>query len=271
MKNADSKARLKELYLPAAKDFVLVDVPRMRFVCIDGRGAADRSALDQAVKWLFAVIYPVRRIARQRMGRNFVEPPLEGLWWADDVQDFLCGNKARLNWRMMIVYEDLVGLGQVTAGLFTQETFADAVAAAGARLGEPPESLRLATLHEGLSAQIMHLGPPDEQGATLARLHREFLPARGLIPNGHHHEIYLTDPTRVAPQKMKTVLRQPVRRSGQARRGEPAFAAGRCCVKPCSHVRGWISFQRRGRRVWGKVACARVRERGISPRRPEAT
>ena len=82
MQDADMKARLKELYLPPAKDFVTVDVPEMRFVMIDGQGAEDRAALDRAVKWLFAAIYPLKRIARERMGKSFVEPPLEGLWWA---------------------------------------------------------------------------------------------------------------------------------------------------------------------------------------------
>ncbi len=204
MNDADMKARLKELYLPQEKDFVLVDVPEMRFVMIDGRGAADRSALDHAVKWLFAAIYPIKRIARERMGKNFVEPPLEGLWWADDMQDFIRGNRDRLNWRMMIVYEP---------DWLTAEMFDDAIAAAKARLGDPPVSLRLETYPEGLSAQIMYVGPNSAEAPTIARLHREFLPAHNLVPNGHHHEIYLTDPNRVAPQKVKTVLRQPVRSS----------------------------------------------------------
>ncbi len=205
MNEADLKARLKELYLPPAKDFVLVDVPEMRYVMVDGRGAADRSALDHVVKWLFAAIYPIKRIARERMGPHFVEPPLEGLWWADDLNDFIRGNRDRLNWRMMIVYEP---------DWLTAEMFDEAVAAAKARLGEPPAGLRLEEYREGRSAQIMHVGPPGDEGPTIARLHREFLPAHNLIPNGHHHEIYLTDPNRVAPGKMKTVLRQPVRPSG---------------------------------------------------------
>lgn len=205
MKDADMKARLKELYLPPAKDFVLVDVPEMRFVMIDGRGAADRSALAYVTKWLFAVIYPIKSIARERMGKDFVEPPLEGLWWADDIQDFICGKRDKLNWRMMIVYEP---------DWLTAEMFDDAVATATARLGEPPASLRLESYHEGLSAQIMYVGRPEQEAPTIARLHREFLPAHNLIPVGHHHEIYLTDPNRVAPEKMKTVLRQAVRSSG---------------------------------------------------------
>lgn len=204
MNDADLKARLTELYLPPAGDFVLVDVPEMRYIMIDGRGAADRAALDHAVKWLFAAIYPLKRVARERMGRNFVEPPLEGLWWADDVQDFICANRDKLHWRMMIVYEP---------DWLTPAMFDDAVGTARARLGEPPAGLRLESYREGRSVQILHVGPPSAEAATIARLHREFLPARNLIPNGHHHEIYLTDPNRVAPEKQKTVLRQPVRPS----------------------------------------------------------
>jgi len=202
MNDADMKARLKELYLPPANDFVLVDVPEMRYIMIDGHGAADRSALDHAVKWLFAAIYPIKRIARERMGKNFVDPPLEGLWWADDMKDFIHGNRDKLNWQMMIVYEP---------DWLTTEMFEDGVATAKARLGEPPESLRLESYHEGLSAQIMHVGAPADEGPTIAWLHHEFLPAHDLVPNGHHHEIYLNDPNRTVPEKMKTVLRQPVR------------------------------------------------------------
>jgi hypothetical protein len=201
MKEPDLMARLKELYLPPAEDFVFVDVPDMRFVMIDGHGAADRTALDHAVKWLFAAIYPIKRLARERMGKTFVEPPLEGLWWADDIQDFICGNRDKLHWRMMIVFEP---------DWLTTEMFDDGVATAQARLGEPPASLRLENYAEGASVQIMHVGPPSEEAPTIARLHREFLPSHNLIANGHHHEIYLNDPNRVAAEKLRMVLRQPV-------------------------------------------------------------
>ncbi len=203
MNDAEMKERLKELYLPPQKEFVLVDVPDMRYVCIDGRGAADRAALDHAVKWLFTVIHPMKRFAKERMGRNFVEPPLEGLWWADDMKDFIHGNRDKLNWRMMIVYEP---------DWLTREMFDDGVIMAKARLGDPPASLRLERYHEGLSAQIMYVGDPAKEGTTIERMHRDFLPANKLKPNGYHHEIYLTDPNRTAKEKQKTVLRQPARR-----------------------------------------------------------
>lgn len=201
MNETDLQGRLKELYLPPADEFVWVDVPEMRYVMIDGQGAADRTGLDLAVKWLFTAIHPIKKVARERMGKNFVEPPLEGLWWAEDMRDFIRGNRAKLEWRMMIVFEP---------DWLTKEMLDDGIVQAQKRLGAPPDSLRLESYREGRCVQIMHLGLPAEQVALLKRLHGEFLPAHNLIPKGRHHEIYLTDPNRTAPEKMKTVLRQPV-------------------------------------------------------------
>jgi hypothetical protein len=202
MSAEDWKARLKELYLPTTKDFVFVDVPDMQFAMIDGEGDPDGDRFKQAVRWLFSAIYPLKRIAKERMSKDFVEPPLEGLWWADDMNDFMAGNRDKLRWRVMIVTADWV-----TADLFDR-----AVATASERLGDVPDSLRLERLHEGRCVQIMHVGDYRKDAAALARrLHHEFLPRHGLAPNGHHHEIYLSDPSRVAPEKMRTVLRQPVR------------------------------------------------------------
>ncbi|MBX3357204.1 MAG: GyrI-like domain-containing protein [Phycisphaeraceae bacterium] len=203
MREPDLQARLKELYLPRPNEFVQVDVPDMRFIMIDGHGAADRSPLEHAAKWLFAAIHPLKRVARERMGKSFVQPPLECLWWADDPTDFVSGNREKMNWRMMIVYEP---------DWLTVPMFEDAVSAAQARLGESPAGLRLEVYREGLSVQTMHVGPPEAEVPTINRLHREYLPAHDLVPDGHHHEIYLTDPSRVAPENQRTVLRQPVKR-----------------------------------------------------------
>jgi hypothetical protein len=200
----DDRRRLEELYLPPADEFVLVEVPDLQFVMIDGKGSPDGDAFARAMRWLFAVIHPIKRIARERMGKRFVEAPLEGLWWADDMNDLVAGNRDKLKWRLMIVTADWVD----------REMFDRAVATASDRLGEPPSSLRLERFAEGTCVQIMHVGPNSEEPATLARLHHEFLPQRGLDPVGYHHEIYLTDPSRVAPEKLRTVLRQPVRHAG---------------------------------------------------------
>ncbi len=202
MENDLSREQLKELYLPPTDDFVFLDVPKMKLFMVDGEGSPDDKPFQEAVRWLWAAVHPIRRVAKERMGKNFVEPPLEGLWWADDMADFVAGRKDKLKWRMMVPTADWVH----------EDMLAEAVAEAAKKLGEAPTSLRLHHLDEGRSVQIMHVGPYEKEAATLARrLHEEFLPAHELVPNGCHHEIYLTDPRRTAPEKMKTVLRLPVR------------------------------------------------------------
>jgi hypothetical protein len=117
--------------------------------------------------------------------------------------DFLHGRRERYKWRLMIVTADWVD----------QALFDDSLAKAVKRLGAAPSSLRLERYHEGLSVQIMHLGPFSREAETIRRLHAEFIPGHGLVETGHHHEIYLNDPRRVAPEKLRTVIRQPVRRA----------------------------------------------------------
>ncbi|WP_306024506.1 GyrI-like domain-containing protein [Oceaniradius stylonematis] len=128
--------------------------------------------------------------------------PLEGLWWAEDMDAFTAGDKDKWSWTAMIMQPDWI----------TDAMFAAAVDKARGKLGDPPESLRLEIFDEGLSVQIMHIGPYDAEGPTIARLHQQFIPQNGLTENGHHHEIYLSDPRRVAPEKLKTIIRQPVKR-----------------------------------------------------------
>ena len=202
MENIDIKKQLKELYGPSDKDFVLVEVPQMQFLMIEGEGSPQSDCYVDCVKWLFSVIYPIKFIAKKMMSRNFVAPPLEGLWWADDMDDFINGNQDNWKWQMMIATPDWI----------STQIYDEAVDKAAKKLGEVPDSLRLEKFREGLSVQILHKGPYDEEAPVIARLHNEFLPANNLSENGHHHEIYLNDPRRTAPQKLKTVLRQPVRK-----------------------------------------------------------
>ena len=112
----------------------------------------------------------------------------------------------------------------------TAEMLDDGIAKAKERLGKPPASLRLESYPEGLSAQIMYVGDPSAEGPTIARLHREFLPAHNLVPNGHHHQIYLTDPNHVAPEKQKAVLRQPVRKASATGRIFRGDFDGNCLI-----------------------------------------
>lgn len=198
-----TRAQLEELYLPPSDGFVLIDVPRTKYFMVDGRGDPHSEKNAQMLRWLFAAIQPVRRLARKRMGKDFVEPPLECLWWADDPADFVAARKEHLKWRMMIPAANWMTAAMLTEG----------VVEAGGRLGDPPPTLRFGRLDEGRCVQTMHRGPYAKEVATLRRLYGDFLPNNGLEPSGPYHEIYLNDPRRTAPAGLRTVLRQPVRPS----------------------------------------------------------
>jgi hypothetical protein len=200
MSASDELNRLKELYLPPADEFVMVDVPEMQFVMLDGEGHHSTEAFLLGTRWLISVIRPIKPIARERMGSSYVEPPLEVLWWSDDMRDFIAGDREKPKWRQMIVMADWVD----------QELFDRALKEASDKLGEPPSSLRLGRFAEGTSVQIMHVGPETDAVPTMARLYDEFLPEHDLVATGSFHEIYLSDPKRVKPEKIMTVLRQPV-------------------------------------------------------------
>lgn len=199
----DLKRDRKDLYQPGSKDFVAVDVPAMTYLAVDGRGDPNTSpAYPTAVAALYAGAYAVKLRLRARTGEDFVVGPLEGLWSSEDPSSFAAGRKADWDWTMLIPLPEPVSTEDITAGL------ADA---ARRRPDLPVRDLRTLRLEEGRSLQIMHVGSYDDEGPTLARLHGEIMPAEGLTWNGRHHEIYLSDPRRVAPERMRTVLRQPVR------------------------------------------------------------
>lgn len=201
----DFKKSLRHLYAPSAKDFVLVEVPEMQFLRIDGIGdPSTAQTYADAVAWLYGVSYPIKFASKTELGRDYVVPPLEGLWWADDMKAFASGDRNSWRWTMMIMQPDWIDTSLFEVGLES----------AGQKLGDPPETLRFEAFAEGLSAQILHVGPYADEAPTIARLHNVFIPDSGLVENGHHHEIYLSDPRKTAPEKLKTILRQPVRGVG---------------------------------------------------------
>lgn len=201
MEKLDFKKQLKELYQPSHKDFSIVDVPKMKFVMLDGEGDPGGEAFSTAMQWIYSVSYPIKFIAKKRMGKDFVMAPPEALWWADDMDDYIEGNRDKWKWRLMIVMADWV----------TEEMYLEGVAKGKKKLGEVPPSLRFTDFDEGKCVQIMHIGPYMDEAPVIARMHKEFIPENGFVENGRHHEIYLNDARRTAPEKLKTVLRQPVR------------------------------------------------------------
>lgn len=199
----DLKKDLPHLYQPPSGDFTEVTVPAMVFLAIDGHGDPNTSGdYARAVEALYTAAYSVRAAFKARTGSDFVVGPLEGLWSSEDPTSFVDRDKGRWNWTMLIPLPDAVIADDVTTGT---------AAAARKKPGLPMAQLYRLELDEGDCLQIMHVGSYDDETATLARFHDEVMPLRGLTWNGRHHEIYLNDPRRTAPEKLKTVLRQPVR------------------------------------------------------------
>ncbi|MFI5801402.1 GyrI-like domain-containing protein [Streptomyces sp. NPDC051561] len=181
----------------------IVDVPDLQYVMIDGHGDPNTSPrYAEALAALYPVAYKLKFASKRDLGRDYVVMPLEGLWWAEDMDSFTgARDKSRWDWTMMIMTPDWID----------QQMFDAAVQQAGAKgdlacLGE----LRLEALSEGTCVQTLHIGPYDDEADVLARMHHEFIPGNGLRMTGKHHEIYLGDPRKVAPAKLRTILRQPV-------------------------------------------------------------
>ncbi|XVS67932.1 GyrI-like domain-containing protein [Actinosynnema sp. CA-299493] len=198
----DVKRELKQLYAPRNTDWALVDVPEQQFVAIDGRGDPNTSAAHaDAVAALYSVAYTIK-FASKREGRDLVVAPLEGLWWADDPEVFTARAKDSWHWRMLISQP----------GWISEEAIEAAKQVASAKKALPAiADVRREVLHEGVSAQVLHIGSYDDEGPVLARLHDEWLQANGLRMSGLHHEVYVGDPRKTEPAKLRTVLRQPVR------------------------------------------------------------
>lgn len=201
MDKYDVRKKFKELYAPRARDFEVVTVPPLKYLMLDGQGNPGTApAYAAALEALYSVSYAVK-FASKHAGRDYVVGPLEGLWTADDPGAFTRGDKDSWKWTMMIPQPDWIAAADVR----------DGIAKAAAKKVSGLDKLRLETLDEGLSVQILHIGSYDDEGPTLHRLHTGFMPANGFGFAGPHHEIYLSDARRVAPEKLKTILRQPVK------------------------------------------------------------
>jgi hypothetical protein len=181
-----------------------VQVPEMAFVMVDGRGDPNTSGeYGEAIQVLYSLSYTVKFALKKESGLQYRVHPLEGLWWAEDMDEFTAGQKADWYWTMMIAQPEAV----------TQARFEQARAEVARKKGLPGlERARLARFEEGLSAQVLHVGPFNAEGPTIQALH-EFIHAHRHSFDGRvqkHHEVYLSDPRRSAPEKWKTIIRQPV-------------------------------------------------------------
>ena len=199
----DVRRTMPHLYAPRNRDWQPVEVPELRYLAIDGQGDPNTSrAYADAVAALYSVAYPLKMACKRELGRDHVVPPLEGLWHAEDPSVFVAREKSAFRWTMLVLVPDGI-----------ESSFVDDVQAAATQKKPslPVGEVRLQTLAEGPCLQALHVGSYDDEGPLLARLHDRLMPEQGLTFAGHHHEIYLVDPRRAAPEKLRTILRQPVR------------------------------------------------------------
>jgi len=201
MKKIDLKKELKHLYNPSAKEAAIVEVPKMNFLMVNGQGDPNTAQeYKDAIEALYAVSYALKFTIKKGKEVDYVVMPLEGLWWTKDMTEFAVENKDAWKWTSMIMQPPYV----------TEELAQFALKQVDKKKNLPALSkMRFESLHEGLSAQIMHIGPYSVEAPTIERLHN-FIREKGYELRGKHHEIYLSAPRRSKPESLKTVIRQPI-------------------------------------------------------------
>lgn len=199
---ADLKREITTYAAPRGR-FEIVTVAPAQFLMIDGHGDPNTAPeYADALATLYPVAYGLKFLSKNDIGRDYTVMPLEALWWADDLETFTSGrDKSQWDWTVMNLLPDWI----------TSDHF-ERVRERVARKGAAPmlDRLRLEPLAEGLCVQTLHIGPYDAEGPILERLHHDFVPDNGLRLRGKHHEIYLNDARRTAPENLRTILRQPV-------------------------------------------------------------
>jgi hypothetical protein len=201
MSSTKTAIDVKELYGPSSKEPSLIDVPELQFFMVDGTGDPNQPGeFQDAIQALYSLSYSAKFMLKKE-GIEFKVSPLEGLWGSAGGLD--PNNKTAWRWTAMIMQP-----AAVTPSVL------DKMRAEAMRKKPLPAlpKVRLETFREGLSAQIMHVGPYSAEAPTIARLH-EFIQKQGYRLTGKHHEIYLGDPRRSAPERLKTVIRQPIARA----------------------------------------------------------
>ncbi len=202
MPTLDLKKQLKPYLSPPVDQPQIVDVPEMQFLMIDGHGYPGTSQeYRDALSALYSLAYGIKFTLKK--GPEALDYPVmasEGLWWVEDMSQFSLERKEDWLWTMMIMQPDAV----------TPQLFDRMVSETMKKKPLPGlERLRLERFREGLCAQIMHIGPYSAEAPTIQKLHR-FIAENGYRLCGRHHEIYLGDPNRSAPEKLRTILRQPI-------------------------------------------------------------
>lgn len=201
MDKLDLKKQYRHLYSPSAKNPEIVEVPPLNYIMVDGHGDPNTAPeYSEAIQTLYSLSYTLKFHVKKTLGKDYGVMGLEGLWWIPDMSKFTSTPKSEWDWTMMILQPDFI----------SPELFEEAkqlVRAKGKAVSY--ENARLETYCEESAVQVMYFGPYADEGPTIADLHR-FAYDQGYSLHGKHHEIYLSDPRRVTPEKLKTIIRQPV-------------------------------------------------------------
>ena len=200
MAGIDLKRANREWYSPGPEPSI-IELPPLPYLMVDGVGEPDPDTNERygmALESLYPIAYGVRRMVKEQTGISYVVMPLEGLWWADDMEVFASGERSAWRWTLMIRLPPE-----------SDRSTIEEVIAQTDRRKRVPADVRYEMLDEGAVAQVMHVGPYSDEAPVIASLH-DFIAAGGNERRGLHHEIYLSDPRRVHPLRLRTVLRQPI-------------------------------------------------------------
>jgi len=206
MNKLDFKKQEKHLYTSKVGQWDSINVPAMRFLMIDGVGDPNGPIYARALSALYPLAYTLK-FASKEDGADFVVSPLEALWWANDPTAFVRGERSEWRWTAMLRMPTTV----------TDDKFVTAREAYRAKWAKkkveeavPLDEVRLDDFTEGLCLQTLHIGAYTDEAPVLADLHDRVMPEKAVTFNGPHHEVYLSDPRRVVPEKLRTILRQPI-------------------------------------------------------------
>lgn len=202
MTKVDFKKTL-DCYQGKQGQFRILDVPKMQYLMVDGHGDPNTSQeFKDAVTMLYPVAYKLKFASKQELGRDYTVMPLEGLWWAEDMTTFTTArDKSQWDFTLMIMQPDWITINMFKAALEK---------AAEKGLPLDPSAIRFENLDEGKCVQTLHVGSFDNEAEVLEEMHNLFIPENNLKMTKKHHEIYLSDFRKVLPDKLRTILRQPV-------------------------------------------------------------
>lgn len=201
MKKIDCKKELRSLYAPSAKVISIVDIPAMNYAMIDGKGDPNTAReYTEAIEVLYALSYTIKFMVKKgTSGIDYGVLPLEGLWWVPNMKEFSVNRKDDWLWTAMIMQPEIV----------TKEIYQAAIETVHKKKNPAAiNKIRFESYSEGTCAQVLYFGAYKDEGPTIARVHN-FIDEKGYRRSGKHHEIYLNDPRKAAPEKLKTIIRQP--------------------------------------------------------------